>query len=254
MENVREIFASGSELDAALAVTDTKFKQNRVPHVGQKMQYRDGRKFVFCGSSVDIAAAQMVGFNQPVGIELANAVVATTPVGSFTVEINTKTYQFFGGAAGVLAANALADGYIIVTDDAGEGYIYKIKSHTAGTAAANITFTLYDALTVALTTASDVCFASSSFADVVVCTATTKPIGSCMVAVTAGTATVKQYFWVQYSGPGVALSTAGVTTGLPVAAGVAGVVADNAASATNVVGVAMATVANGQAPIWLDCM
>jgi hypothetical protein len=59
------------------------------------------------------------------------------------------------GTVGSATLNQYQGGYLHITDDAGEGYQYRIKSNTAASSNA-ITFTLYDELEVAVTTATDV--------------------------------------------------------------------------------------------------
>lgn len=252
MENLREIFASGSEYDAAIAETGTKFLEGRVPHLGQRMRYRDGREFVFCSTEADFVAGEMVAINQLIATESANIGVVTS-AGSSTLQLDTTGVNF-GGGAGILAANKLAGGFIALTDDTGEGYLYKIKSHIAGTAAIQIIFTLYDPIKVAVGVNVDVCFVVNPFALVKEGTATSNIIGSAMVPTTASTDGVVQYFWVQCKGPAICLGSG--TVGVPIASAAAGAVADSVEAGSGaydtIVGTGISTTANGYVVVWLN--
>ena len=139
-----------------------------------------------------------------------------------------------------------------MTDDAGEGYSYRIKSNTVQDASAKVTFTLYDGLKVAITTDTDCCLVGPKYTNVVEAATTAEtPIGVALVPTTGASATVTAYFWVQTKGPGVALGAG--TLAAPLALSTAGAVANSAEAGSGVydqiVGQALATTANGSVPI-----
>lgn len=205
---------SGSHLDASVNSTGQKYKWGRLPYVGQKLRYDDGREFVFCSTAVDVLAGQLVSTATAQAATFDNLCTAAA-IGSTTLTVNTTGVAFFGGSAGVIAANRLAGGYIVMNDDAGEGYTYRIKSHTAGTASASVTFTLYDPLVVAATVASDIFIVGPRYDQVVLATTALPPVGVACVDALAATSTYVEYFWAQTKG----IAGVYVTTGTSVAIG-----------------------------------
>jgi hypothetical protein len=109
-----------------------------------------------------------------------------------------------------------------ITDDAGEGHQYRIKSNTAADSNA-VTFTLYDPVAVALTTASDVAVTGSLWYNVVAATAGTDYI---MAGVTPISFTANYYGWFQTAGVATILSDTAIAIGdnLTLSDGVAGAV------------------------------
>lgn len=94
--------------------------------------------------------------------------------------------------------NSFAEGYMIVNDQAGEGQMYKIKSNTGFDTTAEAPFELYDPLTIALTTSSQVGVMRSPYDRVIATTAvmTAGFAGIPQLAVTAS-----YYFWAKTGGP-----------------------------------------------------
>jgi len=251
IENVGLDNVGGSPYDTAWDDTSAKFKENRYPRVGSRKRYQDGREFVLCSTQSVVAAGEMVA-HSVAAAEIAGASGVVGTSGTPTVTLVTTSTSFFGGSNGVIAANRLAGGFLHIVDDTGEGYTYRIKSHTAGTATANVTFTLYDNLKVALDSTSDAVVTPNPFDIVIQSTATLRPIGVAMVPTTGATSSLTKYFWVQTKGPATALGTG--TVGKPVIAIAAGAVQVGAEAddGVNVVGVCLATSASGHVAVWLD--
>jgi len=95
-------------------------------------------------------------------------------------------------------ANAFAEGYLIVNDEAGEGQMYKIKENEALVTTGNSIFTLYDNLTIALTTSSQVGIMKNPY-DLVIATTAVMTAGFAGIPLIAVTASY--YFWSQTGGP-----------------------------------------------------
>lgn len=228
---------------AAVAATDVSFEGGRVPSVGDVRAFNDGREFVFCSSEVDIEPGEIAAMASCQVTPIDNSCTAAA-IGATEVTIDTTGVAMFGGSAGVIAADRLAGGYLMIQDDAGEGNHYRIKSNTAGTASASITLTLYDRLKVALTTASDVVLVGPRYRKVVLGTATLQPVGVAMTQVTAATDGEEQFFWAQTKGPGVVYVKTGTSlaVGKTAAAGADGGIVVGAGSGTEIpVGVCLAT-------------
>ena len=246
---------NGSIYDAAVHSGSDAYKNGTMPRVGDKRVFEDGREFVFISSAVDVLAGQVLATATALATALTNSCTAAA-IGATSVTITTTGSAFFGGSAGVIAANRLAGGYLCITDDAGEGYQYRIKSHTAGTASASVTFTLYDGLVVALTTASDVFFIGPRYELCVLGTDLLPPVGIAMVAATGGTNTRTEYFWVQTKG----IAPCYITTGTSIAIGkqistdASGGVKITGAATDVMIGVAAATstTATAKLPVLLN--
>ena len=238
MSNKQTDIGVGSVFAAPIAESSQAFTQSKVPKLGTKVRFDDGREYVFCSTALDITVGQLVGMAAP-SAELANSCTAAA-IGATSVTIATST----------LAANTFADGYLHIVDDTGTNYTYRIKSHTAGTTTVAAVFTLYDPLIVALDTTSDVVLSPCPFRSVIVNTATTVPVGMAVRTTTAATAGVTQYFWVQTRGACTLIGTG--TLGKPLHAAAAGAVAVAAADDTNHVGICIQTQASGEVSAWLQ--
>jgi len=95
--------------------------------------------------------------------------------------------------------NSFAEGYLFVNDEAGEGQCYKIKSNDALSGTGNSTFVLYDPLTIALSTSSQLGLIHNLYDRVIIAAAVTSGhvIGVPLIAVS----TASYYFWCQTGGP-----------------------------------------------------
>ena len=232
---------SGRVTDAAISddtvasLTSPKFREGRLNYVGQRVEFDDGRCFVYCSTKVDLRAGQLVAQR----ILNSGAVTANTgntaSAGATEITLNTNGVDLFGDGAGIIAAGSLAGGYLHFAEDTGDspalqGFLYRIKDNTAGTASADITVTLFDPLKAASAADHEFVLIHPKYRKVIVGTATLPPVGVACVPTTAGTDLNEQYFWAQYRGPA---SVEGITTSLTIgencAAGAGGRVADVAA-------------------------
>lgn len=241
-------------LDAAIYSTHAKWIAGNVPEIGAEMRFADGSCFRFVSTAVDLAAGQLVAMNTFNATPVDDKCTAAA-IGSYQVEVDTRAVAMFGGSAGIIAANRLSGGYLVINDDTGEGYRYRILSNTEGTASAKVTLTLAEPLKVALDTTSDVIITGSVYDSVVLGTAALCPLGVAMVPSTAATNSRTEYLWIQTAG----VASVRITTGTSVAIGV-NVVADAtggikiAGAVTDpLVGVALATdtTATGKIPVML---
>ncbi len=232
---------AGSIFDAELLLTDAKGKEGRMPQIGDYKDFDDGRRFRYVSSKTALTASEPVSVATCADSELACTAAA---IGATEVTVTTLATAMFGGSAGVIAVDRLSGGYLACQDDAGEGYLYRIKSNTVGTATASITLTLYDPLKVALTTASDVVLIGPKYREVVAGAAALVPVG---VAVVPCTGTSEYFFWVQTRGPAM-VASGGTAIGAMQKLGSANVVDAAAADVyTIIVGNALSTAANGSA-------
>lgn len=120
-----------------------------------------------------------------------NGLLGTTVTNPTSGQIGSYVVEAAGAS---WTKDIYAGGYLIVTDDAGEAYTYRIKGNTAGSTGATSGYskiTLCDPLQVALTAASDVSIIGSMYNELRYATLLTDPIAS-GVSITTTTST---YLW-----------------------------------------------------------
>ncbi len=168
--------------------------------LGALGQTADGRRFryVKAGGTALVVGKLQQAIAEDTGEQnltpTATAVGATSLTTSSTVTVTANQYQ---------------GGFVVVTVTPGEGYMYKIASHPAATAAA-LTLQLEDQIQVALTTSSRIDLVASPYNGVVVnpTSATSAPVGIAVFPITAS-----QFGWVQCGGPATCLADGTVTVG-----------------------------------------
>lgn len=242
---------SGSIYDAVVLDTGQAAVRGLLPQIGQKVRFDDGREFVFCSTFEVEVAAEMVATATFSNAELAVEVAA---IGAYEVVLTSAAIAMFGGSAGVLTKDRLAGGYIHMVDDTGEGYQYRIKGNTVGSATADVTITLYDPLKVAIDATTDAIVTGPKYRGVVECSADLPPVGVCMVPTTGASSSVEAFFWVQCGGVATCLGAG--TIGVPCATAASGAVAVSAEAGSGdydtIVGTAVATTSDGHAIVNLN--
>lgn len=199
--------------------------------LGEVVHSNDGRAYRYCkagGTALAAGKLQQASAQDTGDHNLAMAAAAVGDTSITTTGTVTVT------------ENQYANGFAVIADDAGEGYIYKIKGHSAATAAA-ITLNLEDEVQVALTTSTTVDLIKNPYDSVIInpTSISSSPVGVAVIALTAS-----QYGWLQVSGPASVLADGALTVGTDVVASdnVAGAVektADGTPEILSVVGTAM---------------
>ena len=181
--------------------------------LGTYMETNDGRGFRYMkvgavatvpGMAYQSSALDATNLQPSGGLAVAAAAVGTNVV-TITASIT-------------LTANQLAGGYMSIDVTPGQGQLYKIKSNTAVSSAANCVVTLEDNIRVALTTASRCILTPNPYNGIVVDpgTATGCCVGVAHTIIAAG-----DYGWIQtkgvasclFTGTGVAGKAVGLLTG-----------------------------------------
>lgn len=204
--------AGSSIYSAAVGPSNDKFKQNRVPKVGDRTAFADGREFIFVSVSTaaDLAVATGIVDAADSTVLENDCTAASAKATEVIVDLTGATV--FGTAVASIAANHLADAFLHTMDATGEGYTYKIKSSTAPDSDLKVTLKLYDGLVAAVDTTTDIAFSAPRFANCGASGADARmPVGILCVAAAANTADEKLYCWAQYKGPCVVLG--GLTVG-----------------------------------------
>jgi hypothetical protein len=194
---------SGSVYDTYTPASQ-EYKENRMPRVGQTVEFEDGRKFVFASTLVDVGAGQLVG-----AAGYTTAVVSATPAAA-------GQRQIILTKAGAVA-NEYAGGMLTV-DEIG-GTTYKIKSNSASGTANAVTVTVYDPLVTALGAGDAILLVPSRSVNVVIGTADNDTVGAALVTTTAATDATTAYQWFQYEGLGVSITTIASGTAVMAVAG-----------------------------------
>jgi len=197
-----------TQLSAPLAIigedltTSTTTQQHQL---GAYAETTDGRGFRYFkngavaavpGKVFQGAAQDTTNFNPSGGLAVAAAAIGATQV--------TLT------ASLTIALNALAGGWMSVAVTPGQGYLYRVKSNTAVSGAANCVVTLEDPIQVALTTSSKVVFQVNPYNGCVVAPAT---MTSCIVGVPTFAVPASGFGWMQTKGPASCLQTGTGTCG-----------------------------------------
>ncbi|QDP48949.1 MAG: hypothetical protein Unbinned1068contig1000_30 [Prokaryotic dsDNA virus sp.] len=158
----------------------------------------DGRVFWYAkNSSAAISTAGMIvdGSALVAAHDMDVPPTAAQAVGTTEVSLEVPTTD--------LTKNQYADGYLVFNDEAGEGEIYRIKSHPAHDASEDATVLITldepDGLRTAITTDTEAQLVYNPYTDVKLIdgdgTQTTGPLGVTTIPVTAS-----YYCWIQSSG------------------------------------------------------
>ncbi len=139
---------------------------------------------------------------------------AASAIGALTVTL-TSTANL--ATTPLSVKDGFKDGYLIVNDLPGEGQLRRIKGHEAASGTANFVVTLYEPLTIALTTASQVGLIQNPCANVIASTAVAagKFMGVPLIPITAN-----YYFWGQFEGIAPGIPDGAIAKGSPVVIGV----------------------------------
>ena len=244
----------GGDANQGLYAESSTAKHN----LGEKLELADGRCFRYCYFDAAVTVGKMVApdMSTAAAVEISNGVIATGGAGSSVVTITGS------GSAGPpadfqgVSANQYSGSYLHITDGAGEGFTYRIKSNGAASSDA-VEFTLYDPIVTALATgASDFAISPGLFKNVHVTDATAgAPVDYIPVGVTVRGVTAEYYAWVQTKGVGTVLADGTITKAnrLTLSDGEAGAVQLKDAEVEVEIGYALATVATGEyAPVMLN--
>lgn len=185
--------------------------------LGEKLELKDGRvfRYAYIGTATNQGLLVSQDISATSVVEVDGKLTAAS-AGATEVTITDS------GTLGSATKNQYQGGYLHITDDAGEGYQYRIKSNTAAASNA-ITVTLYDGLQVAVTTATDVAITGMLWNDLIGATAGTDYI---VCGVTPIAFTADYYGWVQTRGIATILADGTIAIGqnLTLSDGVTGAV------------------------------
>ena len=200
------------------------FEESSTPKfpVGQIVELSNGNRYRYGYTGAAIAAGLLVSQDLSATslVETNNIVIAAAS--GFDPAAGSKQFQ-------ITLASVTLDQYsgalLQITDDAGEGHQYRIKSNSAtgATTSGKVDIYLYDGIKVALTTASDIAIVGELWSNVVGATAATDYVisGVTTMAMTSG-----YYGWFQTAGVATILADGTIAIGdnLTLSDGVTGAV------------------------------
>ena len=182
--------------------------------LGSRMVLPDGRAFRYAeNASVALHAGVVVQAAAATAADDVDVPLATqASVGDKTITVT---------AAGTIAEDLYADGFIFINDGTGEGTIYKIASNAAGTNGNTMVVTLHDGDAVKVATDSTVAdtlcgFALNTYKDVIISPTTVTNVA---IGVSTTTVAVDYYCWLQTWGEAAVLANAAGVIGQHVRVG-----------------------------------
>ena len=226
--------------------------------LGERIELADGRCFRYCYFDAAVTVGKMVAPDMSTAavVEISDGTIANGGAGSLAVTLTASGSSGPPADFQGVSANDYSGSYLHITDGAGEGFTYRIKSNGAASSDA-VEFTLYDPIITALATgASDFAITPNLYKNVHITDATQGavvdyiPIGVTMVSVTA-----EYYAWVQTRGVATVLADGTITLAnrLTLSDGTDGSVQLKDAEVEVEIGYALATVATGEyAPVMLN--
>jgi len=201
--------------------------------IGSLVHSNDGRSYRYCkAGGTALVAGKLQQSSAEDTTNFQNLTCAVSSAGATSITTTSTV---------TLTANQLAGGLLTVTAaTTGAGFLYKIKSHAAATAAV-VTFNLEDPVVVATTGTVTIDAAPNPYSAVIVnpTTASSAAIGVAIYNITAA-----YYGWLQVGGVASILNDGGSTVGTNVSASnaTAGAV-EAAVTAQGAIGIALTGVA-----------
>jgi hypothetical protein len=174
--------------------------------LGYRQEFDDGRRFRYGYFAAAVNRGLLVGSDVSANcvVEVDNKLTAAA-IGATSVIITDA------GTLSAATADQYAGGYLVLTDDTGEGYQFRIRTHGAASSNA-ITLKLYDPLLVAVDTTTDAAIVGCEFDELIVASAATDAVAS---GVTVRNMTAAYYGWVQVAGIATILADGTIAHGQP---------------------------------------
>ena len=184
--------------------------------IGEKLELADGRVFRYASFAAATGAGILVSQDISATAVVETDGVVHTAVGDYSPAAGSSQFQ---AELASVTLNQYQGGYLHTTDDAGEGYNYRIKSNsaTSATVTDHVDFVLYDPIVVAMTTATDIAITGNLYNQVRPALGTADYIVS---GVTPIAFTSAYYGWIQTRGVAVILThDTAIGIGVPVMCG-----------------------------------
>ena len=170
----------------------------------------DGRIFRYAQAAGSTIAVGKLCIAQDITSGHEDLAVNTASVGDTTLDIT------LGGTA--VAASEYEEGYVVVTDAAGEGEVYKMKAAPAQSSSSGVfTPTLEEGIRVAFADATTVTLVRNKYRDIIISDGTQNDMP---VGVTPTSLTANEFGWVQTGGfAAILVDTSDTVAGQPITIG-----------------------------------
>ena len=193
------------------------YDQSSTPNhaIGEKIELGDGRCFRYGYTAAAVNAAELVSNDISAGnhlVETDNIVIAAS--GDYSPAAGSKKLQITLASK---SKNDFQGGYLQIANDGGdgtgEGHNYRIKSSSAtdATTSGKVDIELFDAIKVALTTASDIAIVGNPWYNLIAATSATDYIVS---GVSPIAFSANYYGWFQTAGVALVASDGALAIGV----------------------------------------
>lgn len=193
------------------------YEQSSTPNhaIGEKIELGDGRCFRYGYTAAAVNAAELVSNDISAGnhlVETDNIVIAAS--GDYSPAAGSKKLQITLASK---SKNDFQGGYLQIANDGGdgtgEGHNYRIKSSSAtdATTSGKVDIELFDAIKVALTTASDIAIVGNPWYNLIAATSATDYIVS---GVSPIAFSANYYGWFQTAGVALIASDGALAIGV----------------------------------------
>ena len=190
--------------------------------MGEKLEFADGRCFRYGYTAAAVNSGLLVSHDLSETSLVESDDIVIVASGDYSPAAGSSKVQI---TLASISANDYSGALLQITDDAGEGIQYRIKSNSAtgATTSGKVDIELYDPLKVALTTSSDIAIVGSLWYKVRGATAATDYVVS---GVTPIAFTANYYGWLQTAGIATILADGTIAIGdnLTLSDGVAGAI------------------------------
>lgn len=169
--------------------------------IGTRITRQDGNEYVYSHFGADTNRGVLVATDMSESSDADQDNTMIAPASAVTTTDGTIGSKFIEATYASVTANQFAGGYLLTTDDTGEGYTYRIKGNTATNdpASGNIRIELYDPLQVAIDATTDAIIQGSLYANLEIAVDGTDDV---LAGVTVSTmdVSVAAYGWVCVKG------------------------------------------------------
>lgn len=185
--------------------------------IGTRIKRQDGNEYVYSHFGADVNRGVLVATDVSESTLADSDNIIEAPANATDTSYGTINSKYIEATLASVTADQYAGGYLVTTDDTGEGYTYRVKGNTAtdNPATGNFLIELYDPLQVAVDSTTDFAIQGNLYANLEIATAATD---TNVAGVTVSTMDVseKAYGWICVKGVVGILQDGTIAIGDPV--------------------------------------
>lgn len=175
--------------------------------IGTMFERQDGARFRYAHlGDADVSQGKLVAQDMSESSEAVDQITVVAPgsavaVADDSIKPGTVGSRYIEGTIASIAADQYKGGYLVVSNNTGEGYTYRIRGNTASgnPASGNLRIELYDKLQSTLSATSDVVITGPLQGNLEIATITTDDVVG-GVTVSSVDVSEKPFCWVQTRG------------------------------------------------------